>query len=313
MQLSIGLYLAPGVMRFRAGWNLFQDISERFFDSKTYLIGCFNCVGPRAITIYVRERRRELESAGFTILPRQVFYTYGWEDSHRLIERLPGGPQHAMEELRRIEKESWSVHLFGKMTNHLLVHPDSITGIIFDRYSLKLPRAAGRLSSNIEHGMGNPMDLGKGLELVGPLGGEYIYRDRLEVILGEREDMRIAGSIDGRFDGLNSIFIRGTKNGRVKKAVVEFTLSSSNSTTGGSISFSAASTIASSRLLTAGGFAGGREIRFELVDASLKDVNALLNSMRYLVGKQEKGEKETMRIRVQYGTEKAELTFEIVL
>ena len=162
--------------------------------------------------------------------------------------------------------------------------------------------------------MGEPMGLGAGLELIGPLGGRYIYRDRLEVILSEKEDMRLAGSIDGRFDGLDSIFIRGTKKGRAKKATVEISLSAASNTTGGSISFAAASTVASSRLSSAGGFAGGREIKIDLVETSLRDINALLNSIRYLVSTfSVKGEKETMRIAVRYGQEKAEVAFEVIL
>lgn len=118
-----GMYLAPGVMRFRSGWDMFREIAESSFVVGRYRPECFNCVGPRAITGYVKTRRRRLEEGGLTILPSKVLYPKNWVHAEELVQ--PKGRGEARKELEAIIEGSWSIHLFGKMYVRSLCRPSS--------------------------------------------------------------------------------------------------------------------------------------------------------------------------------------------
>ncbi|KAL1916215.1 uncharacterized protein VTP21DRAFT_5832 [Calcarisporiella thermophila] len=133
---SEGTYLAPGVMRFRRGWRVFREVAEAAFSSK-YSADCFNCVGPRAITTHVRAQRPLLESNGFTILPTRVLYPLNYVE----VDRTLKPSIDAGEELRAMEKDAWSLHLFGKMTNGLPVQAGSVVDLIMRRFSLGMPHS----------------------------------------------------------------------------------------------------------------------------------------------------------------------------
>lgn len=294
-----GMYLAPGVMRFKKGWTLFKDIMESAF-SLQYSASCFNCVGPRAITIHAKANRRQLELNGFTIVPNRVLYPRGWQTSHELVVSLPG--QTAVQELAKIIQGSWSIHLFGKMTNHLRIEADSIVGEAFTAFSLKIPRRPGYLST-ADRELGAPAGLGAGLEL--RLPSSYQYRSRLAATLAEVPDVDTVGSLNGRFEGLDIILVRAAQRPRVDLARItvstrrgagRLTWSSSSARLTG------ASTEVEGQLGTA------REMVLELEKATLKDVNTVLGSLVYVLSP-EQTMNDRISIKVIYGEEVVEGEF----
>lgn len=296
-----GMYLAPGVMRFRKGWNLFRDIMENAF-SITYPVDCFNCVGPRAITLGVKANRRRLELNGFTILPSQVLYPKNWITSHELVIALP--PGEAKTRLAEIIQGSWSIHLFGKMTNHLRIQSGSVVGEAFEAFSLKIPRKAGYLST-ADRELGNSIDLGQGLDL--RLPENYTYLSRLSLQTAEVPNLALLGSVDGRFDGLDLIYIRGTKTPRAEWAKIAV-----STRIGGRVGFSSSSARIAGRSRDVDGSSPAvSEVLITLRDATLRDVNAVLGTLTYSPGSQH-GEDE-VKIEVEFGEEVARGSFVVAV
>jgi hypothetical protein len=283
-------------MRFRKGWTLFRDIMEQAF-SATYRADCFNCVGPRAITLGVRSRRRQLEMAGFTILPSHVLYPKNWITSHELVKTLP--PQQARDELANIVKTSWSIHLFGKMTNHLRIQKGSIVGEAFDAFSLAIPRRVGYLSTS-DRELGSPV-LGQGLELVAP--SQYVYQSRLNMLQQEVENLHLLGSIDGRFDGLDLIYARGVKQPVANPAELFV-----RTRHGGRATWTSSSARRPGRSAQGEGEVGGAtELSLSIQNATIKDVNVVLGSLRLLPPPESFGpwQEEMVEIQVVFGEERA--------
>ena len=297
-----GMYLAPGVMRFRKGWHVFRDVMEASFSVATYRPDCFNCVGPKAITLGVRAKRRQLELNGFTILPNDVLYPKNWITSHELIKPLPEGEGRA--ELAKIVQRSWSIHLFGKMTNHLRIHQGSIVGEAFDYFSLRIPRRAGLLSS-AEATKGRPV-LGQGLELLGP--DQYAFRPRQALIDAEVKQLELHGSIDGRFDGLDIVFIRGARRASVPRAVVRVATSAGGAIMAGSSS----ARLAGRTGRGDGGLAGGDEWVVRMEGATVKDVNTVLGGWVYVPPRGGAGGIDWVTVAVDFGEEKAERVVKVV-
>ncbi|GAA5914087.1 hypothetical protein JCM6882_001844 [Rhodosporidiobolus microsporus] len=328
-----GMYLAPGVMRFRRGWTVFRDIMESAFSAK-YSPDCFNCVGPRAITSAVRSRRHQLEQHGFTIVPPHVLYPRNWVSSHELVRALPPGEGRA--ELSRIARESWSIHLFGKMTNHLRIQPGSVVAEAFDTFSLRVPRRTGLLSSidtdvapspsiSISPSSAAAPSSG-GLELRFP--PSYTFRARTTEQQLETPHLDLIGSLDGRFDGLDLISLRGvpsssslssTSSSFRLPASIRLSISPSNSGNGvGRVALLPSSARLAARTSAGEGEpAAAREASFSLMDATLRDVNAVLAGVVYLPplsprtaegDEAEKGEKvvDELVIEVKWGEEKVE-------
>ena len=291
-----GMYLAPGVMRFRRGWNVFRDVMESAFSVK-YKTDCFNCVGPRAITLGVKADRRRLELAGFTILPSHVLYPRNWITSHELVQALPAGEARAA--LAQIIEGSYSIHLFGKMTNHLRIQRGSIIAEAFNAFSLGIPRRAGYLSS-ADRELGQPEGLGAGLELRHPK--TYAYRSRLALQTQEAKDLAFLGSVNGRFEGLDLVFVRAAKTPRVPRASIVV-----GTTNGGRITLTSTSGRVKGRSsgdVVDGELGGAAEVAVRIDDASVKDVNAVLSSLAFAPGV--KSSPDEVRIRIVFGEEVVE-------
>lgn len=199
-----GLYLAPGVMRFRRGWTVFRDAAEQAF-SVAYTVDCVGCVGPRAITKAIGARRYQLEQYGLTIVPSRVLYPRNWIGAHELVRTLPTGEARA--ELERLAQSSWSVHLFGRMTDHLRIQPGSLAAEAFAAFSLGVPRRTGRLSSGDDELARPSPAWTAGPSLRFPK--RYTYRSRVRLEQRETPDVHLLGSLDGRFDGVDLIALRG--------------------------------------------------------------------------------------------------------
>lgn len=271
---SDGMYLAPGVMRFRKGWTAFKDIAEAAF-SPSYNPACFNCVGPRAITIYVKNNRKPMEAAGFTIVPNNVLYPVNYVEVHKLLE-----PDALAEhELRyNIMAKSWSIHLFGKMTNHLPVQSGSVVDLVFKKFDLDI----AHIDTSTHNVISSTGQMKTPFTLVGPKN--YIYRTS-----SASEKVGIPHSdalqqVPGTFQGLDVIFVRG---GPAKSRSVTMKLSVTN----GKLRIGAAS---------GSDFA---ESTLELRDVTKKDVNALLNSIMYTPSAilAANGGHDNLHIAVEYG------------
>ncbi|GAA5877911.1 hypothetical protein JCM8547_005535 [Rhodosporidiobolus lusitaniae] len=312
-----GQYLAPGVMRFRRGWTVFRDIMESAFSAK-YSPECFNCVGPRAITSAVRSRRYQLEQHGFTIVPPHVLYPRNWVSSHELVRALP--PGEAQAELARIARESWSIHLFGKMTNHLRIQSGSIVAEAFETFSLRVPRRAGLLSSaDGEYAARLPSTSTTGLDLRFP--SSYTYRARTTALQQEEPHLSLLGSLDGRFEGLDLISLRGIPSSFSPSSSFSSARIRLFTSSGGRIALSPSSARLSGRTAAGEGEVGAAsDIVLELEDGTkLKDINALLVGVVYLPPRlvepagREAGatKRDELKIEVEWAGEKVEGTIRI--
>ncbi|CAG8443598.1 4218_t:CDS:2 [Funneliformis mosseae] len=272
-----GTYVAPGVMRFRKGRSMFREIMERSF-SPTYSPSCFNCVGHRAITMYVKEHRKILERHGFTILPSRILYPRNDDHVGELFR-----PDHtAQEGLLRIENFSWSIKLFGKMTNNQLIENDSLISLVMNKFSLDIPHSSAPLKSGGEPDLKNRVSSYPFL-LEGPKKYRFV-----SPTISQGVD-QYAGSINGQFQGLNIIFIRGGP-GTVDQATIR--VKSLN----GKCSFN---------------LLGGEwsETSVTIHNTTKKDVNDILNALVYRPN--EVGGKDNISLEIVYGEDKAELTIDI--
>ncbi|CAJ0830429.1 11377_t:CDS:2 [Entrophospora sp. SA101] len=278
-----GTYLAPGVMRFRKGWRMFKDIAERAF-SPTYTTSCFNCVGPRAITLYVKEHRRILERSGLRILPGRILYPHDYVHIDKLLKPNPT----ASKELRKLEKSSWSIHLFGKMTNDLLIEDDSVISLLFKKFSLDIPHPPALLTSKGKLDYKN-RKLGYEFQLEGPKKYRFVSAVAIE------EVDKYVGSVNGQFQGLDLIFIRGGSAKASKGTIVAKAKE-------GKLSFS---------------HHGGEwsETSIMVNYPTKKDINAILNSLLYKPSEelQKKGGKDSIKVEVTYDEEHGGLDIEVVV
>ncbi|KAI8637720.1 galactosyltransferase-domain-containing protein [Parasitella parasitica] len=249
-----GLYLPQGLMRFKRGWKLFREMAEGAFSAFNYDPECFNCGGPKAITSYVRQRRGVLEDAGLTILPRKVLYPFSYLEIHKLLQPNPLAEQ---EVKTKIEPFSWNIHLFGKMTNHLPVQPNSVIDYVFKKFDLDLPHrdtSSHKIISSTQS-MTVPM------QLVGPR--DYIYKAVSDRML---EDDKKKGNLlrlqptPGKFQGIHVIYVRGGPDRIPKVSIVLDTAIGRTSINNGT----------EEKLTT-----------FELHDVSMKEVNGALSSIKY--------------------------------
>ncbi|GAA95610.1 glycosyltransferase family 32 protein [Mixia osmundae IAM 14324] len=298
------MYLAPGVMRFRRGWTMFREISEHAF-SGIYSPECFNCVGPRAITSYIKPRRRQYELGGLTILPSNILYPKNWVHARELVEVRD---RYVAElELREISRESWSIHLFGKMTNHLKIHSNSTIGVALAAYALDIPRPASRLSTaSDELGMAIAASP---LKLVYPM--QYTYRSRLVLARSGHRLAIWSGSSDGAFDGEDKIFLRGGLLPRVDTAEVTVLTRYGKVSLSGATTGLRASADGDSGLYDAQQ-GGSQHIRLMLRDATLRDVNVLLGSVIYLPPRQ-KTAQDDLLVSVIFGEESVAANVQVSL
>lgn len=275
-----GLYLPQGLMRFRRGWKLFREMAEGAFSAYTYNPECFNCGGPKAITSYVRNRRRVLEEGGMHILPRKVLYPVSYNDIHRLLQPNPLAEQ---EMKHKIEPYSWNIHLFGKMTNKLPVQPGSVIDYVFKKFDLDLPHRDTK-SHSIISSTGR-WDVP--LQLVGPR--DYIYRARSDKMLEDdrkKDNLLYLQSVPGLFQGLDVIYVRGGPD-RVKTVTVEL------ETTLGYISINNMTQ---------------KQVSYNMTDVSMQQVNALLHTLEYQPTPlmMANGGRDRLKITVIYEGEKLE-------
>ncbi|KAI8379801.1 uncharacterized protein BYT42DRAFT_645008 [Radiomyces spectabilis] len=276
-----GLYLPQGLMRFKRGWKLFREMAENAFSAYTYDPQCFNCGGPKAITTYVREHRQALEANGFNILPREVLYPVSYLDIHKLLEKN----SLAEQELKtKIMPNSWNIHLFGKMTNHLPIESGSVIDMVFRQFDLDIPHRDAKTQAIISSNGAWSVPM----KLVGPQ--RFIYRAPSFV-----KTRKVQQAAPGKFHGLDVVYVRGgpaiVDEVRIEVAVER------------------------SRFEIQGYAHPLSTVSIELQRTTKSKINQLLNSLVYVPERSlvNDGGTDTMTVKVIYPTEKAELKMNIVV
>ncbi|CAG8590958.1 8952_t:CDS:2, partial [Scutellospora calospora] len=192
-----GTYLPNGVMRFRKGRAMFREYMENAL-SETFSTSCFNCLGPRAVTIYVKKYRKILEENGLNILPSQILYPRDYIQIVNLLKH----DLTASQELRKIENESWSIHLYGKSTNSELIEEGSVVDLLIKKFSLNIPHPPVPLVKDGVPDSKNSKQ-SNSFSLEGPKTYRFVSMPITE------KTVQYSGSLNGQFQGLNVIFIRG--------------------------------------------------------------------------------------------------------
>ncbi|GAA5915739.1 uncharacterized protein JCM6883_002941 [Sporobolomyces salmoneus] len=273
-----GTYLSNRVIRVKSGWTLFQEVLESTF-SPRYSPDCLECTGSRALTIAYQPRRHQLEMNGLTLLPPHVLYPRSWIDSHELVISLP--PGQALERLAEWN-ETWSIHLFSKMTSQLPIQRDSIAAKVIDSFSLQA------------HSDGTVDKAGAKFEL--RYLQAYRYQNRLALVQEEVGNVELYGSLDGKLEGFDLIFLRSLSSSPPGSFRARIRLSTLK---GGRIDLTSTRSVRAER---AGG-GGAEEIDLRLEKATLKEVNTILSSIRYLSPEQGNVETDELGIEVEIGKE----------
>ena len=132
-----GFYLATGVMRFRRGNKALRELTEEAFSH--YDPTCYNCLGPRAFTIYFRGHPERLSLGkggddGVLPLPKHVLYPVDWQNAPSLLEPHPD----AWSLLKTWQSRgTWNIHLFGHATGQLHIRKGSVVDTLAHHFSLK--------------------------------------------------------------------------------------------------------------------------------------------------------------------------------
>jgi hypothetical protein len=129
------LYLAPGVMRFRPHQKVLRYILEKTFDRRVYNPSCFSCVGPIAYTqrIIEYQNNNDPEVMNLKLLEPHRLYPYIWTETSTIFEKVE---QDTSLELADLMKRSYSLHLFGHISDKFDIVRGSLIDRLFDRYDL---------------------------------------------------------------------------------------------------------------------------------------------------------------------------------
>ena len=120
-------YLAPGVMNMFSGHQFLHDIIEGAF-TRNYDRECWNCVGPKAIT-----KAWLLTKPPFlTILDSFLLYPYNYKTSKHVFLRS----KSALLEANLLQRKSYSLHLFGKVSSENAIEDGSIFSILMEKLRL---------------------------------------------------------------------------------------------------------------------------------------------------------------------------------
>ena len=182
---TAGLYLAPGVIRFRPRRSVLRRILQQTFTATAYDPSCFNCVGPKAYTFYITQSRQnnDAELLDLQLLEPDRLYPFMWTEPSLIFLRVQ--PYTSLE-LADLMKTSYSLHLFGHMSAELNIARGSLLDLLFDRLDL------GNLRLNAPSFFPSSDQLNVHAQLIHPL--LYVYTPRKQ----------------GRFVGRDVIYLRVT-------------------------------------------------------------------------------------------------------
>ena len=127
------MYVAPGVMRLLPNRKFCYDILETSF-GPSYDPECFNCVGPKAFTTQLANIP-EQDRLFMNLLPKHILYPLSYHQVHALFDgSLPQPDLY----LKLLTRSSWSVHLFGHVTNKLPISDHSVVRALFSLLDMRL-------------------------------------------------------------------------------------------------------------------------------------------------------------------------------
>ena len=178
-----GLYLAPGVFRFRPHRSVLRRIHQQTFTTKVYDPSCFNCVGPKAYTFHITQSRQnnDFELVNLQLLEPHRLYPFMWNQPSLIFSRVQ--PDTSLE-LADLKKRSYSLHLFGHVSAALSIARGSLIDLLFNQLHLGNARSnASSVSLSSDQSNIN-------VQLIHPL--LYVYSSRKQ----------------GRFVGRDVIFLR---------------------------------------------------------------------------------------------------------
>ena len=130
-----GLYTAPGFMRFQPRRKILKDILENTFDREKYDPDCFGCVGPRPYTHFVNQYLDKNEDAtmNLQLLEPHRLYPFMWSNAYDIFYDVH---RDNPLELADLMKRSYSLHLFGHVTDKYSIAEGSLIDLLFQRFDL---------------------------------------------------------------------------------------------------------------------------------------------------------------------------------
>ena len=120
-------YLAPGVMHMFPRHQFLVDLMEGAF-TRRYKPECWNCVGPRAITTEWLKSKPSF----LTILHSSLLYPFNYRNSKFVFRQS----NSSLLEANLLQRRSYSLHLFGKISSKFAIEHGSVLSILIDRLSL---------------------------------------------------------------------------------------------------------------------------------------------------------------------------------
>jgi hypothetical protein len=142
------LYLALGVMRFLPHRKVLRHILEDTFDREVYDPSCFNCLGPMAYTQHIVEDRNNNDSEvmNLKLLEPNRLYPYIRTETSTIFAKVE---EDTSLELADLMKRSYSLHLFGHVSDKFDIVRGSLIHRLFDRYDLGdlRPKISNRIRS----------------------------------------------------------------------------------------------------------------------------------------------------------------------
>lgn len=130
-----GLYLAPGFMRFLPNRTVLREVLENTFDQNVYDPTCFNCVGPKAFTQHILRHREanSSETMHLRLLEPHRLYPFMWKETVQIFQDVQDDTSLFVADTM---KRSYSLHLFGHMSDKYTIARGSIIDILMDRLDL---------------------------------------------------------------------------------------------------------------------------------------------------------------------------------
>jgi hypothetical protein len=142
------LYLAPGVMRFQPYREVLRHILEKTFDRRAYDPSCFNCAGPVPYTQHIIEYRNKNDSdvMKLKLLEPHRLYPFMSTETETIFAKVE---EDTSLELADLMKRSYSLHLFGHISDKFDIVRGSLIDRLFDRYDLGnlSPKSSNRIRS----------------------------------------------------------------------------------------------------------------------------------------------------------------------
>ncbi|KAF9897630.1 hypothetical protein BX616_005247 [Lobosporangium transversale] len=262
-------YLANGVMRFQRGRSMFRHIADSYFTVTNYDPECFNCGGPKAFTIYVRDHRAALENTGLSILNRAVLYPYNWREVEGAIRRS----SNAEEEIQRVEQHGIGLHLYGKVTSRKPIEDGSVVATAIKLWGLDL-FTRGSSSSSSAPTLQGPE------KLVYPMT-KSSSSSSSSLTTSMTPMNSLFEKVPGAFRGIDAVFVRGGTNSATITATATTTEFSNNTL----ITKRAAILIVVQEgyIVMDASAAGTRRVEMDLGEnVTMAQLNTALSRIRYL-------------------------------